>query len=102
MGCANTLPYRFVEGDTLPDLACRLSRTDLTGGSVELVLVQPDQTVVTKLGVLDFPADGRFRFQWDPTDLVSGRSRCQITITNGSGDVVTTPEFYIDVGERLA
>lgn len=100
--CPGAFPYRFVAGDTLPELSGRFDGVDLTGGAVTMVLEQPDAAVVVIPATLTAPADGRFSIPWASGNLVVGRSRAQISATTAAGRVFSTPVFYLDVEESLA
>ena len=96
-----TLPHRYTEGDTLPELGGFLSNTDLTGYTVTLNMDRPDGTVLSRPATLTDPANGLFKIDWAATDLIAGT--CQLTtlrFTSPSGEV-ETERFYVDVARKL-
>lgn len=103
MSDMQVFPHVFVAGNTLPELVMVLRNTDITGYTITLNLRQPDGTDVTKTASILDAANGKFKFVWDSSDLVSGYGQpAQVRIVNGSSKELDIPQFLINVRPRIA
>ena len=94
----------FTEGDQLPELSGVLAGIDLTGQTIRLTLERPSpSTVLTKTAILTSPSQGKFKIEWDPTDLVFGLGQLAVLrLENAATQTQTLARFILDINELPA
>ncbi len=92
-----TFHVLYTAGDELPELTGILAGIDLTGQTIRLTLQRPTD-VITKTAVITAAQQGRFKIEWDATDLVSGLSQLAVLrIENASTEKQTLARFLLDI-----
>jgi len=90
----------YVEGDTKPDLVGRLVDVDISGFTIELHIDFP--TPLVKTATIDDAENGEFSISWEPTDLVKGRYKAQIEVTDADGKIETFTNLLFVIEEQIA
>lgn len=97
-----TYPHVYTANDTLPEIAGVLRNVDITGYTINLNLKRPDGTEIQRAGTIVDAPNGTFKFVWQTGDLVAGCGQLvQIEIIDTGGNVLTAPEFLLDVVQEI-
>lgn len=92
----------FTVGDTAPDLTGTVN-ADLTGATVELHIRKPDQTVLTKAGIVTDAATGAWSYTWATGDLgTPGVWTVEAQVTYSNERVQTFGPKTFRVGQQIA
>lgn len=98
-----TYPHVFTEGDRLPEIKAVLKDVDLTGYTVQLHLLQPDDTLVTRTAIPVALTDGSVKFDWAVGNLVAGSKQlCEIEFVDSGSRPMTSRKFFINVEKGIA
>ncbi len=92
----------FTYGDLRPYLVGTFPWS-ISGHTIELDIVRPDGSLLTKEATIDVAADGTFHFEWEAGDLQVGMNQlCAIRDIFGDDKPYTSPDFFIHVKAKKA
>lgn len=103
MATTPKLPYCWVEGDQLPNMVCTFLDQDLSAFTVTFHMRRNDGSVLIKSATAIDLSQGKFRIEWDSSDLVAGfNQESEFQFVNGSSKPLTSPKFLIDVRAAIS
>lgn len=91
-------PREYYEGDTNPSIVMAWKK-DLSSYTLEMRLKRPDDSVIVKPAIVITNTDdySQQKWDWEPSDLIQGRSHAIIRLVDGAGEKVDIGQFYIKV-----
>lgn len=102
---SSTLPrIPLTAGDRLPEMICTdEDGVDHTGYTITLHVERPDDTVLIRTAVPIDLTQGRWKFTWDPGDLIAGLGQlAEIQRVTPGGLPLTSEKFLLDVEREIA